>query len=120
MAIVPCRIRLEPTVDDPDSPPVYIDCPLDEFSKKIAGKQTLFGVYGDFKDKNAGFYPFTLDATGRVDFGQAYDGSDRYSECDLRDDAVTIGRLITATSPMYGTARFRVKEIFNLATRKSL
>src|SRR5688500_8843660 len=94
------RIHAEPTVDNPDVPPILVDAILDE-AGKIVRHYDLFGVQGSVAHTDTHFYPFTFDSTGRVDYGTGFDqpANERYGTLDLRHDFVKPNRLLTLRLP---------------------
>ena len=66
------RVLAEPTADNPDAPPIYIDAVIND-TDKVVGSHALFGMHGDFRLKDVHFYPFVLSATGVMDYGVGYD-----------------------------------------------
>ena len=109
------RIKALPTPDNPDYQPLWLDVIVDNESR-IIGRNTIFGLQGDFESKEDGFWPFTLDFKGQVDFGTACDDepNERYATLDLRDGVIEKGRHLIMDSINYGILHFRITEIIEL------
>jgi hypothetical protein len=106
------RIVAKPTIDNPDAAPILVDTIVDE-TGRILGKHTLFGTFGSLERKEDAFYPFTLDISGKIDYGSDYDHG-RFATFDLRDDKIIADRILTYMSPGLGTQRYRINKIILL------
>ena len=81
------RVVLEPTIDNPDAPPMMLDVPVDEGGNPV-GKRLLFGF-----DEEP---------------------NERYAQLDLLESAIEEGRLVRLYSVNYGEQTYRVTRLMDL------
>jgi hypothetical protein len=72
---------------------LYLDVDIDA-QNEIARDNAIFAFQGDIDNRYGRSLPFILYSSGRADFGEKYDSSDRYGELDLREGKVVEGRLL--------------------------
>ncbi len=109
------RVVLEPTIDNPDAPPMMLDVPVDEGGNPV-GKRLLFGLQGDPNAKGEHYYPFAMTRSGQIDFGCGFDEepNERYAQFDLLESAIEEGRLVRLYSVNYGEQTYRVTRLMDL------
>lgn len=107
------RIVAEPTIDNPDTPPLYLDVVIDS-EDSIVGRNAIFSFQGETSTRHGRSLPFILYSDGRADFGEGWPAEDRYGNLDLREGKVVQGRLLRFRGDGYDE-RFRITEIVILA-----
>jgi hypothetical protein len=108
------RVVAEPTIDNPDTLPLYLDVAIDS-ENEIAGAHAIFAFQGEINNSHGRSLPFMLKSNGRVDFGEGYkESSEQYGELDLRDGKVFEGRLLRFQGSGYDQ-KFRITKIVALA-----
>jgi hypothetical protein len=105
------RFELQPTIDNPDSPPVFMDARRDS-ERKLVNDGPLPGWQGTPNQSER--YPFVYDLlTGRVDYGSGYDrpANERYAVLELAGKPIVEGLLVTISSDNWGDNHYRVSRI---------
>ena len=112
------RIHLQPTVDNPGAPAFYFDLVLDA-EGHIVGRHAVFGVRGDFHQRNESFEPCVLHPDGQVDFGMGYeaDPGRRYASTDLLKHRIGSGEKIGIVQGG-ATRQYRVARVIPLPAHK--
>jgi hypothetical protein len=92
------RIHLQPTVDNPTAPAFYFDLVLDA-DGRLVGRHAVFGLRGDFHQRNESFEPCVLHPDGQLDFGMGYEADPalRYADTDLLKHRIGSGEKISVT-----------------------
>ena len=101
--------------DNPAAPPFYVDAIVDD-AEEILGQHALFGVQGDFRNRDAHFEPFVLFHDGKIDWGTAFQKttSEQFGSLDLRDAPVSVDRLLRMQTINCGVQVYRIKAITRL------
>jgi hypothetical protein len=109
------RVFAEPTDDNPGAPPFYVDAIVDD-AGEILGQHALFGVQGDFRNRDAHFEPFVLFRDGKIDWGMAFQKTTngQFGSLNLHDAPVSMDRLLRMQTINYGVQLYRIKAITHL------